>query len=234
MTTRVAIHQPNYLPWLGYFYKLARSNVFIFLDNIQFSRGSYTNRVRIKMNDGDQHWLTQSITAGSGMRINNLVLSDEDWVRKHLAALHTNYSRAAYWKEYAGRIQEAYSRSSRSLVDTNIELILWLSRELGLKRETVRASELGVNEENPTRRLVELVRRAGGSVYIFGKGGEDYQETEMFRAAGIGIERSGFEHPVYRQLWGGSFLAGLSAIDMLLNASPAALNYFRGVVATPV
>lgn len=222
----VAIHQPQYLPWLGYFDKMDRSDVFIFLDNVQFKKNEWQNRNKIKTSEGWQwlsvpviHRFTQKIYE---VEINNTV----QWGRKHLNALVTNYSKASFFKEYIGFFERVYAHDWNNLVDINIHIIKYLTKILGiLDKKLVLASELDTREE-PTERLIDICRQEGGDVYLSGKDGAKYMNTEKFKEEGIKIIFQDYKHPRYAQLFG-SFEPYLSIIDLLFNCGPKSLSVLR-------
>lgn len=212
-----AIHQPNYLPWLGYFYKILNSDVFILLDDVQYAKNSYINRTRIKGPAGPQ-WLTvPAITKGRyGQAINEVEIdSQAQWWKKQPKTIEYAYRRAVTFADYWPVLQETYSTNWDRLALVNISLIRKIANSLGIKTEIVTSSQLQP-KSNKTSRLVELCRAVGANAYLSGSGGQKYQDEEAFRAAGIELHYSDFRHPRYPQLWG-DFVEGLSIIDLLLN-----------------
>jgi hypothetical protein len=222
----VAIHQPNFLPWLGFFYKMLKSDIFVFLDNVQFSKNSFQNRVKIKSSQG-AIWLTVPILHNFGqltkdVRINN----KEPWREKHLKTFEMNYKRAAYFKPFFELLQEIYFKKEwELLVDFNTELISHISKFLGIKTETIRASSLNVSGKS-TDLLINIVKELNGSIYLSGKGGANYQDEKKFKNNGIELRYSDFKHPTYPQLWG-EFIEGLSIVDLLFNCGEKSLGYLK-------
>jgi hypothetical protein len=154
--TVVAIHQPQYLPWLGYFDKLDRCDVFCLLDTVQYKKNEFQNRNRIKTVDGWQ-WLTVPVTYRFPQRIYEVGVNQTvDWQRKHLQALKTNYSKAPHFGTYIARFEEFYQQSYEMLADANVACIRLLMDLLGLKSKVVLSSSLQVQTEDPTLRLVEI------------------------------------------------------------------------------
>ncbi len=228
MAIKVAIHQPNYFPWLGYFYKMLQTDIFIFLDTVQFSKNSYQNRVKIMTSQGAQ-WLTQPVsTAGNfGILTCEVQFAEEKWPEKHFKMLKSNYARAAYWKDYEEEIFTLLNSATDLLAETNIRMIKWMASKLSIHTDFRSASDLGVDDTDPTERLVKLVSFVGGDIYIHGKGGVNYQHTDLFRQKRIILGQSNFSHPIYRQLWSKEFMVGLSAIDLLLNTGSEAGFYLN-------
>lgn len=214
----VAIHQPNFIPWLGYFYKLAHVQQFVFLDTVQYTKNSFINRNRIKLESGPS-WLTIPISKGrldqviSDVEINR----NRDWQRKHLHALTANYHRAPFFDEVFPLIRSEYAsnKTVNNLADFNISMIQTICRYLGLCPILVRANELGVQGKG-TDLLVNICAKLGASIYLAGAGGVKYQEDEKFAAAGILTQYSSFQLIKYNQLWG-EFVENLSVVDALMN-----------------
>ena len=137
-----AIHQPQFIPWLGYFDKIDQSDVFIFLDNVQYKKNEYQNRNRIKTVDGWQ-WLTVPVLYKFPQKINEVRINNKiDWKKKHLHALITNYSRAKYFERYIEYFKELYSKEWEIISDINIEVTRQLAEFLGIKNKFLVASKL--------------------------------------------------------------------------------------------
>jgi len=227
----IAIHQPNFLPWIGFFYKMLKSDVFVFLDNVQFSKNSYQNRVKIKSSQG-AIWLTVPVLHKFGQLTKEVKINNrEQWREKHLKTLELNYKKASFFKPVFELLQEIYFKEEwELLVDFNIELIFSISKFLEIETEMIRASSLNVSGKS-TDLLINIAKELNASIYLSGKGGANYQDEEKFRANGIELKYSDFTHPVYPQLWG-EFIEGLSIIDLLFNCGEKSLGYIRNEIET--
>jgi len=220
--TVVAIHQPQYLPWLGYFDKIYRCDVFCLLDTVQYKKNEFQNRNRIKTTDGWQ-WLTVPVTYRFPQRIEEVGVNQTvDWQRKHLQALKTNYSKAPFFEIYFGRFEELYQHSYEFLVQVNVACIKSLMKLLGLERKLVLASSLPVETEDPTLRLVEICKKLGGDFYLSGRDGANYMDIDMFAGHQIDILFQDFQHPQYPQCFG-PFEPNMSVVDLLFNCGQASL-----------
>ncbi len=217
-TVVVAIHQPNYLPWLGYFHKLARAEVFVFLEAAQFSKGSYTNRVQI-LRDGKPVWLTQPIEQSLGQPIETVAFADRLWPRRHVDTLHGAYRGAAAFRAVFPYLESLLLKAPLdSLAAANRHLIEGLAAALGLAPRFARDGVLGVSGLEGDDRLVALVGAvAPGAVYLSGKGGALYQDEAKFASAGIALRYSAFTPKAYQQTGGGGFVPGLSIVDALFS-----------------
>lgn len=221
---RVAIHQPNFMPWAGYFYKLLRSDKFIFFDTVQFPRGkSFCSRVKIKSTSGER-WLTVPVAGkGSLLPIKDVPISGSNWAQKHLGSLKSAYSKAPYFNSFYPEIQSIYSKAWEYLADFNIRLITYLSNALGAKAELIRASELNLGWQDTGEYIINLVKHLGGTVYVTGQGAgtRRYLDVPKMERAGIVTEIFNYRHPSYKQP-GEDFVPGLSVIDLLFNTGPQA------------
>ena len=220
-----AIHQPQYLPWLGYFDKIDKADLFCVLDNVQFKKNEWQNRNRIKTAQGWQwvsvpvkHRFPQTIQE---VEINNLV----NWRRKHLQSLITNYKRAPFFQEYIWFFEELYAKEWTSLADLNIHIIENLCGLLDLQAERSLASSLSLRED-PTDRLIDICKALGADAYLSGKDGITYMDLERFKANGIRVAVQNFVHPVYPQLFG-EFQSHLSIVDLLFNCGPDSVEKVR-------
>ena len=203
---RVAIHQPNFAPWLGYFHKFAQCDLFVFLDDAQFSKNGYTNRVRIR----GSRWLTIPVSTSLGTPINECLVGNSKFLQRVEGQLRAAYGASAVVEAF---LEQVGTVESERLVDVNYVTIDFLARELGVKTASVRASELGVATTG-TQRLVDIVRSVDGTSYLSVAVGHSYQDPGLFAQAGIQLEYTDFRHPVYDQ-GDTDFVPGLSALDFL-------------------
>ena len=213
----VAIHQPNYAPWLGYFHKIARADHFVFLDNVQFPMHSYTNRVRIAQS-GAARWLTQPVRRRFGQPICDVRFADDDWPVKHLDALRGTYGRAAYFRNVWDAVVLMYEAIPPGvLAAANQFLIETLARKLGLDCDFCRGSDYVVGDLRADDRVIALVGAvAPGAAYLSGTGGAKYQDPEKFAAAGVPLRYVSFQHPVYPR-GSADFHPGLSVLDAVFH-----------------
>ena len=221
----VGIHQPQYLPWLGYFDKIDRSDVFVILDNVQYKKNEWQNRNRIKTAQRWQ-WITVPVLYHFPQRINEVkVANGESWNRKHLNTLLTNYHKAHYFHEYLPFFEDAYAHTWEYLADVNIHLIKYFIDAIGIKTELVLASQLRLRED-PTERLIDICKAVGADTYLSGRDGDKYMDLSKFWAEGIDVVFQGFYHPVYDQLFG-EFEPNMSVVDLLFNYGPQSLELIR-------
>lgn len=210
----VSIHQPNYLPWLGFFDKIRRSDVFIFMDNIQYTKGSWINRVKVKTTHGTK-WLSVPVKVKGKQIIAEIKISkDIDWQRKHLGTL-SHSARADFFNEYYPLLKTIINKNWAFLTDMNVNLIKEITKILSLDVKFIKGTDINAKGKK-TDLLIDMVRKVGGDTYLYGSGGLEYQENEKFEKAGIELIYQDFKHPIYKQLFG-EFSEGLSIVDALFN-----------------
>jgi hypothetical protein len=223
-----AIHQPNFFPWLGYFDKIARCDVFIVLDDVQYQKtgSSWSNRVMLAL-AGEARWVTAPLRrpAHGTQRIDELEWAPQPWREKLLKSLETAYRRAPFHAE-AMQLLEPLVRNPESRVAAyNVQAIQAIAAALGLDRRFLLASSFAVHA-TATERLIELVRRAGCDTYLCGGGAGGYQDDQLFAAAGLHLQYQAFAHPQYTQHAAKEFLPGLSVVDALMNCGIARTRNF--------
>jgi hypothetical protein len=224
----VGIHQPHYLPWLRYFEKIARSDVFIVLDDIQFSKNGWQNRNRIRTANGTA-LLTVPVRARLGQTLDTIAIdNDHRWQRKHWAALQQSYSRAPHWQRYAASLEEVYAREWETLNELNDFMLTRFLEMLGVDTRIEHAALLAVPGK-ATERLVNLVKAAGGSAYYSGAYAlEAYLNADELEAAGVALVLQEWKAPVYPQVHGGEFVPDLSIVDLLMNCGPESRGILLG------
>lgn len=222
---KVAIHQPQYLPWLGYFDKLDSADLFIFLDTVQFKKHEWQNRNRIRVKDGWQ-WLTVPIIDRFPERIDCVqVNAATDWQRKHCQALRLHYGRAPFWEPLGPELAALLERPWSRLAELNVAVTDLLCRHLGIRTTRVLASSLSAREE-PTDRLIDLCRAVGATVYLAGQSGPAYMDVGRFAEAGIAVQIQAYAHPEYPQRYR-PFVSHLAVVDLLFNCGPESLAILR-------
>lgn len=214
----VSIHQPNFMPWLGFFEKISKSDVFVILDDAQFEKNSFLNRNKIKSSNGVQ-WLTLPTKGKVNDKINEAEISNNtDWRKNHLHSLEFAYKKSKNFNSIFSGIKEIYEQKNWvKMADLNLALIYFLMNKLNIRdKKIVLSSDLAV-EGKSSERLLSIVQKLGGDVYFSGVTGKDYLDEELFKRHNIKVIYQTFQHPVYKQCWG-EFVPNLSAIDYLFNA----------------
>jgi len=211
----VSIHQPGYLPWLGFFKKIMYSDVFVFLDDVKFVKRQWHNRNQILANDGSI-FLTVPVIKNSGENINEIEISyDEKWNINHKKTIFYNYKSSEFFEEYWNFFEDIYSKKFKNLLELNLEFINFFINELELKTKIVFSSELGINEKKSELNL-EICKSLDADVYLSGIQGKNYLIEEDFKNDNIKIEYQNFQHPTYNQNYN-QFVPNMAFIDLLFN-----------------
>jgi len=219
----VAIHQPVYLPWLGFFHKMRSSDVFVFLDDVPFSKNSVENRNLIKTPRG-KLWLTVPVrTVGRyGQLIRDVEIDNsQNWAEKHWKSLSMNYRKARFYSTHAPFFETLYSKDWSKLMHLSIEITDYMAGSFGIANKTLLSSSLGV-EGTGTQRLVNICKKLGADTYLSGTGAKAYQDDSLFHEAKIRVVYQQFVVEPYPQLYG-RFIPNLSGVDYLMNCDSRAV-----------
>lgn len=173
----ISIHQPQYMPWYGYFKKIKMSDVFVFLDNVQYKKNEWQNRNRIKTKNGMQ-WLTVPVRYKFGQAINTIEINGHAWIRKHVMSIEQTYK--CKDNERWLKIKEVLERRYEKLSDLNIDIVKCICNILDIDVDFVIASDLNLKANNPDDRIIEIVEKLGGKIYIAGAGGKNYMNTKKY------------------------------------------------------
>jgi hypothetical protein len=225
----VSINQPAYLPWLGYFARIAVSDLHVVLDTVQFEKGSFVNRNRVRTASGET-WLTVPVcTAGrfGELGLDTVEIDDAaNWRRKHWQTLRQAYAAAPYFAEHEPFFASVYERPWPRLAELCAEVTDYLLAAFEIETRLVSSSELepeGAKDEL----VLDLCRKTGASTYLSGPLGRDYLREERFDEAGIAVVYQEYRHPEYKQLRE-PFIPYLAAVDLLFTHGPAAREILLG------
>lgn len=215
----VVIHQPDFMPYLGFFQRLITADIYIVLDNVQYVRGSrtQTSRDKIKVFNGEK-WINVGIQKPVyKSRIDEIyLLKDNSWKERSLNLIKENYRKADYFEEVYPYIEKLYSVKCNKMVDFNMASINMLTELFGIENIEIKyASQLSVTGKS-NELIINLVKAVGCHRYLSGVGAKNYYIPELYEQAGIEVVWQKFEHPVYKQQFD-EFIPYLSSIDLLLN-----------------
>ncbi len=224
---KVAILQPNYLPWKGVFDMIHQVDCFVFLDDVQYTTGDWRNRNKIQTQNGLK-WLTVPVKSKLGMRINEITLSNANhWQRAHLNSFICNYGHAPFFKDYRWILYHLYEeREWTSLAELDIFATKLLCKVLGAEREFINSSDLvthGIRDD----RVLDIVRQVGGTYYLSGPAAKGYIVPEKFDRAGIVLDYIKYDYPEYKQCYQ-PFEHGVTVLDLIFNCGPDAPYYIWG------
>lgn len=228
----VAGHQPNYLPYLGFFDKIDRADVFVIVDNVQFvKRGPFgwMHRNRVRTPEG---WTWLSVPVKTHGRFHQTIRDAEidharRWERKHWKSIEWSYRATPFFAEYEGFFRETFARTWDRIADLSTHLIRGMMEMFGLRKPVLFSSELGATGKG-TDLVIDLCRKTGADTYLSGVHGKDYLDVGRVAEAGVKLVYQEFRHPVYPQAFPGPFVPYLSALDLLMNVGPKSLSVLRG------
>jgi len=199
------ILQPSYLPWLGFFEQIHKSDVFVIYDDVQFDKGGWRNRNKIKNSTGAQ-WLTIPVHVSQGSIIRDIKIDNKKrWQDKHLKSMQQCYSMAPYFSNYFPDFEKILLKKWEFLIDLDMELINQMNKILGIER------------------LIGILQLLSADTFYEGFSGRDYIDKEDFKKEGIEVVFQEYRHPVYQQQFG-KFISHLSIIDLFFNCGPESLD----------
>lgn len=218
----VAIHQPNFFPWLGYFDKIARSDIFILMDNVQYPKsgaGSWGNRVQLAINR-QSAWVTMPLVRSfHGMllirdvQINN----STTWREKLIKTVQMSYARSPFFAQVFPLFKNLVNNPTDSMMDYNESAIRIIATAIGLDASLLVTGSTLATVGAATDLLISMTRAVGGTAYLCGGGSASYQKDDRFAQAGIELIYQRFQPPIYPQINTPAFVPGLSIIDALMN-----------------
>lgn len=216
----VSIHQPNYIPYLGFFDKMNKSDIFVVYDDAPFNKRDFHHRNRIRIHDGSK-WLSIPVEKKNApinkIKINNNIrISNRPWSQVHYLEIYNNYKNTPFFDLYSDELEEIYNKQYNYLVEINLEIINFLSRSFGISTEILYSSKLDIKSHS-SQKNYEIVKAVGGDCYLSGPDGKSYLDESIFR--NVKITYQDFEHPIYQQKYE-DFKPYMGAIDALFNIGP--------------
>lgn len=220
-----SIHQVHFMPGLRFFSKMKNSNIFVYLDDVQYEKREFQNRNRIKTKEGIIYIRVPVLTKN---RFNQLIKDVEinntyNWKDEHLKTITLNYSKAKYFKDYFPEIERIYSHSYRKLIDISMNLINFFREILNIKTEYYFSSQFDI-KTSKTQRIVDIAKKISCDSYLSGTGAKAYLDQNLLEKNGIKLIWQEFKIKEYPQLYG-SFIPDLSVLDLILNCGPDSSKY---------
>ena len=215
----IVIHQPDFIPYLGFFDRLHHCDLFIVLDHVQLLVKGWHNRDKIKGPNG-AHWLTVPIQRLTKKQPINGALIDysQQWQKKHLQTINHFYNKAPYFKSIFPTVEKLYTKNHAKLVDFNMALLHFFIDFFNIEVDMVFSSTLAVSSKK-TPLILDLIQHCNGKRYISGEGAKDYLDTKLFEQAEIELIWQNFNQSSYPQLHG-EFIPYLSSLDFAMNCGP--------------
>jgi hypothetical protein len=216
--SKIMILQPGYLPWLGFFDMMNKSDAFVFHDDLQYDKSSWRNRNCIRTKDG-WCWLSVPVfIKGHSKDIIRDIKIDNSkkWKQRHLNLIRESYQKASFYENYIDPLKKIIDKDWHFLVDLDIELINWVVKELGIQKKILYSHDLQLDRTRSTIRLISICKQLNADTYLSGTRGRNYIQEDIFQKEGIKLEYHDYEHPVYTQQFDG-FIPYMSIIDLLFN-----------------
>lgn len=229
----VTIHQPHFLPWLGYLHRMAQADLFVLLDHVQFERANYQNRMRIRMAGAvpdHARWITVPVLQRSQKEtiLEKVIDDSRRWGAASFATLRQAYRDAPYLGAYAAELRRIFEHPWTRLVDLNGATLQFLREAFGIRTPIVRSSELFVSGAK-SQLVLSICKAVGATTFLGGLGGSrSYIDTAAFEREGIRVAWQQFRHPSYRQCGAAPFMAGLSSVDLLFNCGERSAGLLLG------
>ena len=211
---KISIHQSQYLPWPAYFKKIAMSDKFVILDNVQFQKNGVQNRNKLRNKNGE-FWITIPLSGSMKEKINEKKCSNEKWKKKHFQSITQSYSKCSFWEEHKVALEDLYANSNEYLNDINISFIKYFISEMDFETELHLASQLEA-EGSKSDLVLNICKELSATEYISGLGSKDYLDLDSFTKNSIEVKFLESMNPSYEQIHG-EFIPNLSLIDMLMN-----------------
>ncbi|MEW6696845.1 MAG: WbqC family protein [Bacillota bacterium] len=220
-------HQPNYLPWLGFFHKMMSCDLFVILDDVIHSRREITNKNKIKGPEGARLLSVPRNRSDKRCLIKDVTIAEDNlWHEHHWGSLYTCYARSPYLKKYEELFWAIYTNPGKKLAQLNLRLIHVIREVLEINTPLVLSSEISGITGSKGTRIINLCKHLNADVYLSGTGARAYNDEKEFEGNNIRLVYQEFEHPVYPQLWS-NFIPGLSAVDLIFNCGPRSKDYLR-------
>lgn len=212
----VGIHQPNFIPWIGYFYKIYKSDVFVLLNDVQFVKNGYADRNMIKTAQGTTYLKLPLEVKSHTANYNEIRIKHElNWQEKQLKTILMNYKKAPFFEEIYDDVEYWFENTENKLDRFNASIIINISKKMGFQTEFRWSGDMNLTKKK-TERLIDIIKLCGGNKYFSGSGGANYQDEERYRQEGISLIYTDFTYPQYPQLWK-NFEKNLSILDLLFN-----------------
>ena len=211
----ISIHQPNYFPWLGYFYKIFQSDIFVFLDDVQFSNEGMHNYHYIKTPQGSLR-LKIPVEQHMGDLILDVQTKDQfGWKDKHLKTIEANYKKSAFFADIFGDYRQLILHDYKTLSDMNISIVGFIMNKFGINTQLIKSSELKI-ESTKEEKVMDICNALQATTYYSGIGARAYQNESDFSNRGLELRYSVFKPFEYEQLWG-DFQSNVTVLDYLMN-----------------
>ncbi|MCF6465674.1 WbqC family protein [Clostridium sp. Cult2] len=219
----ITAHQPNYIPWLGFFHRMNYVDKFVILDNVQFTKDAFIQRNKIKTSNGEL-MLTVPVKVKTDTLIKDVLIDNsQSWQKRHWLSIKYNYNKSPYWDYLSNELEDIYNKNWIKLFDLNMKIIELIRNKLNINTEIIIASELKQDFGKKTNLLIALCKHLEADTFFSGAGSKTYIEQEKFNQNNINLFFQNYNHPIYKQRMG-NFISHLSILDLLFNCGPKSLE----------
>lgn len=226
MINRVVILQPTYIPWLGFFDQINKSNIFVFFDDVQYTRRDWRNRNYIKDKNESRRILTVPVkTKGKYYtKIKDIEIRDDTWIKQHMSLIKESYRHSPFYNSLFPILEKIFYKNYQLLSNLDIDLTLEIVSYLGIDHVTfVQSSKLDIQFEDPTMRIIKICKKLHATHYLTGNSAKNYLRENEFKKNNILLEYQNYIHPKYIQQ-GNIFIPNLSIIDLIFNEGKKSLQ----------
>ena len=218
----ISIHQPNFLPYLGFFAKYLYCDVFVILDHVQYTKNGFQNRNKIYTAQGSK-WITTPVKYNFGILTNEIQIdNNQKWKKQHISLIYQNYSKTKYFDELFPFLERIYAQSWDKLLDLNLELLKYAFNVLIPQKEIIYSSSLNIHSHG-SKLILDICKTLEASIYFSGKSGASYLDLDSFKEENIRVIFQEYEHPKYSQLHG-RFIPNLAFVDFIFNKGTEAFK----------
>lgn len=223
---KITIHQPEHMPWLGLFHKIAQVDICVLLDDVQYRKRYFQSKNKVRTQDGF-NWIVVPVNSKRETLINEVMIANEPkWQNKWQKTLTYSYNKSKYGNLYIGDLCNILENDYIKLADLNIELIKYICSCLGIKTKFVLSSEIKT-EGKASSKILNICKKMNTNIYLSGISGKDYLDLTEFNNNGIKVEFQEFHHPIYQQMYK-PFIPCMSVIDLLCNYGKESLDTIFG------
>jgi hypothetical protein len=221
----VTVHQPEHLPWLGFFHKINQADCIVLLDQVQYRDRYYQNKNKVMSTNGPMFVTVPVVSKDRRLTlIKDIKISDSSWKQGYMRTLYYYYKNFPYFEPYYTELHKIVSEANDQLCDLNISIIKYFMKELEMDTKIVIASELDVSGAKSDL-MLSICQKLNATAYLSGPSGREYLKQEMFKENQIDVIFQEFHHPRYPQYKNQHFVSHLSTIDLLFNCGSSSKEY---------
>jgi hypothetical protein len=220
MPVKISIIQPGFLPWIGYFEQIAITDIFVYFDDVKYTKKDWRNRNRLKSPYGVKT-ISVPVYKNAGQNINSALINyNHPWQNKLIAQIYNWYKPAPYFNSMFPILEKNIRTEFELLVDLNYSLDQVLMDLLDIKTPIFKSSDIQKKSSDKNMKIIDICKYYGASLLYDGKAAENFIDLELFKKNGIQVKFQNYIHQPYPQLWGGDFISHLSVLDLLMNCGP--------------